>query len=227
MPKGGHRTLLFENTGTIKAYDRLEAEKYGGTNIREGDDPRKTKLLQTGTEHWRTIYQQSISNPNQADTLNSTLAQRTNHSNNNNYKDNNGTQTGNAPELGGQGSSQQNPAGRSQSMGGKTKAQIAEQLARENSYKTKPYINNAKTEITDYKFNYGQKIGDSPLDIMNMVSVKQPMRDHPLKRGTNQLWTEIPNYQGFKPSELSFKEYQERVRNRNEVNKGNIKLQTS
>lgn len=103
-------------------------------------------------------------------------------------------------------SSQANLANvRSQSMGGKTKAQIAEQIARENSYKTKPYINNAKTEITDYKFNYGQKIGSSPFDVMSMVSVKQPVRDHPLKRGTNQLWTEIPNYQGFKPSELSFK----------------------
>jgi len=43
---------------------------------------------------------------------------------------------------------------------------------------------------------------------MTMVSVKQPLRDHPLKRGTNQLWTEIPNYQGFKPAELAFREYE-------------------
>ena len=191
--------MLFENTGTIKAFDRLEAEKYGTTQFKEGDDPRKGKLLQTGTEHWRTVYQQSLSNPNQADTVNNTLAQRTSFNIN-------GSQVGNTNQAADANGSQMNLASmRSQSMGGKTKAQIAEQIARENSYKTKPYINNAKTEITDYKFNYGQKIGDSPLDIMNMVSIKQPVRDHPLKRGTNQLWTEIPNYQGFKPSELSFK----------------------
>lgn len=82
---------------------------------------------------------------------------------------------------------------------------MAEENARANSYKTKPYINNAKTGITDYKFNYGEKIGNSPMDIMNVVSVRQPLRDNPLKRGTNQLWTEVPNYQGFKPSELTFK----------------------
>ena len=198
--------MLFENTGTIKAFDRLEAEKYGTTQFKEGDDPRKAKLLQTGTEHWRTVYQQSLSNPNQADTVNNTLAQRTSFSNKYNNEDINGSQVGNTNQAADANGSQMNLASmRSQSMGGKTKAQIAEQIARENSYKTKPYINNAKTEITDYKFNYGQKIGDSPLDIMNMVSIKQPVRDHPLKRGTNQLWTEIPNYQGFKPSELSFK----------------------
>jgi len=43
------------------------------------------------------------------------------------------------------------------------------------------------------------------MDLMSMVSLRQPLRDNPLKRGTNQLWTEVPNYQGFKPSELSFK----------------------
>lgn len=58
-----------------------------------------------------------------------------------------------------------------------------------NSYKNRAYVNNAKTGITDYKFNYGERIGTSPLDLMSMVSIKQPLRDHPLKRGTNQLWT--------------------------------------
>ena len=203
--------MLFENTGTIQAYDRLEAEKYGTTKFKEGDDPRKAKLLQTGTEHWKTIYQQSLSQPNQADTVNNTFAQRTSFSNNNHNQDLHGSQVENANQQGANADANANASQtnlgslRSQSMGGKTKAQIAEQIARENSYKTKPYINNAKTEITDYKFNYGQKIGDSPFDVMSMVSVKQPVRDHPLKRGTNQLWTEIPNYQGFKPSELSFK----------------------
>ena len=65
------------------------------------------------------------------------------------------------------------------------------------------------------------------MDLMNRVSYKQPLRDHPLKRGTNQLWSQIPNYQGFKPSELSFKEYQEKIDRRNENNKGNLKLQTA
>ena len=36
---------------------------------------------------------------------------------------------------------------RSQSMGGKTKAQIAEQIARENSYKTKPNIDKNYTKL--------------------------------------------------------------------------------
>ena len=90
-------------------------------------------------------------------------------------------------------------------MAGKTQAQLAEEAGRAKSYKNRPYINNAKIEPTDYKFNYGETVGSSPMNLMNRVSVKQPLRDHPLKRGTNQLWTEIPNYQGFKPSELSFK----------------------
>lgn len=190
----------------MKAYDKEEALKYGGTQWREGDDLRKANLLKTGTEHWRTVYQQSISNPNQAALNgNSSLAYRTGNSNaNNNNRDGNGTLAGNAGQAGQD--AQGNLANtRSKSLGGKTKAQVAEQLARENSYKTKPYMNNAKTGITDYKFNYGEKIGNSPFDLMDMVSVKQPVRDHPLKRGTNQLWTEIPNYQGFKPSELTFK----------------------
>lgn len=65
------------------------------------------------------------------------------------------------------------------------------------------------------------------MNLMNMVSIKQPLRDHPLKRGTNQMWTEVPNYQGFKPSELTFKEYQQKMTERNNVDKGNLKLQTA
>lgn len=80
---------------------------------------------------------------------------------------------------------------------------------------------------TDYKFNYGEKVGSSPFDLMDRVSYKQPLRDHPLKRGTNQLWSEIPNYQGFKPAELSFKEYKEKIDHRGEINKGNLKLQVA
>ena len=60
-------------------------------------------------------------------------------------------------------------------------------------------MNNGKTGNTDYKYNFGE-IGQSPQDLMNRVSIKQKVRDDPLKRGTNQLWSEIPNYQGFKPS---------------------------
>lgn len=62
---------------------------------------------------------------------------------------------------------------------------------------------------------------------MTMVSVKQPLRDHPLKRGTNQLWTEIPNYQGFKPAALPFKQYEAKIYERNNIDKGNLKLQTA
>jgi len=62
-----------------------------------------------------------------------------------------------------------------------------------------PFMNNGKTGFTDYKYNFGE-IGQSPQDLMNRVSIKQKVRDDPLKRGTNQLWSEIPNYQGFKPS---------------------------
>lgn len=83
-----------------------------------------------------------------------------------------------------------NPATmRSNSLGGKTQHQIAEELGRANSYKNRPYVNNLKMEVTDYKFNFGEKIGATPLDLMGRVSYQQPLRDHPLKRGTNQLWT--------------------------------------
>lgn len=57
------------------------------------------------------------------------------------------------------------------------------------SYKKRPYINDAQTGITDYKFNYGEKIGSTPLELLSQTSTKQPIRDHPLKHGTNQLWT--------------------------------------
>jgi hypothetical protein len=70
------------------------------------------------------------------------------------------------------------------------------------SYKNRPYINDTPTGLTDYRFNYGEKIGSHPLQLLSTDSKKQPIRDHPLKHGTNQLWTEIPGYQGFKPSEL-------------------------
>ena len=60
VPKGGARTLDFGATGTIKAYDREEAKRYGGTNTSGGDE-RKNRLLQTGTEHWGSIYNQQMS----------------------------------------------------------------------------------------------------------------------------------------------------------------------
>jgi hypothetical protein len=50
-------------------------------------------------------------------------------------------------------------------------------------------MNNSKTGTTEYKFNYGERIGASPMDLMNQFSTKQPLRNNPLKRGTNQLWT--------------------------------------
>lgn len=71
----------------------------------------------------------------------------------------------------------------------KSAHQIAEEEGRAKSYKNRPYMNNAKIGVSDYKFNYGEKIGSSPIDLMGRVSIRQPLRDHPLKRGTNQLWT--------------------------------------
>lgn len=104
---------------------------------------------------------------------------------------------------------------------------MAEEAARSKSYKHRPYINNAKVGCTDYKFNYGEKLGTSPQDLLTRVSVKQPLRDNPLKKGTNQLWTEIPNYQGFKPSELPFKTYEKKIEERRLQEKGNLKLQVT
>lgn len=72
---------------------------------------------------------------------------------------------------------------------GKSEMQLTEEASRAKSYKNNAYINNAKMGVTDYKFNYGEKVGSSPMDLMNRVSYKQPLRDHPLKRGTNQLWS--------------------------------------
>ena len=72
---------------------------------------------------------------------------------------------------------------------GKTQHQLAEEESRAKSYKNRAYIKNAKMGQTDYRFNYGESIGSSPLDLMNRVSYKQPIRDNPLKRGTNQLWS--------------------------------------
>ena len=71
----------------------------------------------------------------------------------------------------------------------KSETQKLEEESRAKSYKNRPYINNVKTGVTDYKFNFGEKIGTSPLDLMGRVSIRQPLRDHPLKRGTNQLWS--------------------------------------
>ena len=38
------------------------------------DDPRKANLLKTGTEHWRSIYQQSVSGANQGNNGLSSIA---------------------------------------------------------------------------------------------------------------------------------------------------------
>lgn len=94
---------------------------------------------------------------------------------------------------------------RSQSTGkALAKNMVDEELSKAMSYKNRPYINDTPTGLTDYRFNYGEKIGSNPFELLSTDSAKQPIRDHPLKQGTNQLWTEIPGYQGFKPSELEF-----------------------
>jgi len=64
-----------------------------------------------------------------------------------------------------------------------------EELSKAASYKNRPYINDSGTGVTDYKFNYGEKVRSSPLELLNRETSGQPIRDHPLKHGTNQLWT--------------------------------------
>jgi hypothetical protein len=64
-----------------------------------------------------------------------------------------------------------------------------EELAKAMSYKNRPYISNVKTGVTDYKYNFGEKIGNHPKEILNEQSIRQPIKDNPLKHGTNQLWT--------------------------------------
>ena len=76
---------------------------------------------------------------------------------------------------------------------------------------------------TEYKFNFGETVGSKPTDLMNGLSYKQPIRDNPLKYGTNQLWSEIPNYQGFKPSGWSFNELQSKIEKRSAINRGDKK----
>lgn len=44
---------------------------------------------------------------------------------------------------------------RGQSLRPKSQQQIDEEIGRAKSYKNRAYINNSKTGITDYKFNYG------------------------------------------------------------------------
>ena len=83
---------------------------------------------------------------------------------------------------------------------------VDQQISKALSYKNRPYINNISLGVSDYKFNYGEKIGSDPKDLLNADSEKQPIIDHPLKYGTNQLWSEIPGYLGFKPSEVPFSE---------------------
>jgi hypothetical protein len=166
-------------------------------------------MLKTGTEHWATIYDKTYVNPRQGMSLTGSNFNNGNNLNNGNSSSldkGDGNLNQNLAASGNNGMGGDGQAGnklfgvRSSSLGGKTRAQLLEEEGRKNSYKYKPYINNAKTGITEYKFNYGEKIGDSPMDLMNKYSMKQPFRNNPLKRGTNQMWTEIPNYQGFKPS---------------------------
>lgn len=119
VPKGGARTLDFGGAGSIKAYDKEEAVRYGSNGFNksaeESGDPRKNKLLKTGTEHWGSIYKQQ-----QAPSTST---------NNKNALDSFGHSTG---------------FGRSCSVGGKSQQQAAEEAARAKSYKNRPYINNAK-----------------------------------------------------------------------------------
>lgn len=54
------------------------------------DDPRKARLLQTGTQHWQTVYKQTVGNPQHRGlTLTSN-----NFNNNTNNANANGNETG-------------------------------------------------------------------------------------------------------------------------------------
>lgn len=46
-----------------------------------------------------------------------------------------------------------------------------------------------------------------------------------MKHGTNQLWTEIPGYMGFKPAEMPFQEVKDKMDSRKVVDRGEKKLQ--
>lgn len=85
-------------------------------------------------------------------------------------------------------------------------------------------MNNISLGITDYKFNYGERIGHDPKEILNQSSSKQPIRDHPLKYGTNQLWSQIPGYLGFKPAQAPFQDLKSKIESRQQVNRGDKKL---
>jgi hypothetical protein len=118
-------------------------------------------MLKTGTEHWKSNYQGSVCDPaKESRGFNKTVS----HIN------------GKVGQT------------RAQSTG-KANDQIDEEVAKAQSYKNRPYINDAKTGITDYRFNYGEKIGSHPKQLLDQTSFKQPLRNHPLKHGTNQLWT--------------------------------------
>lgn len=78
--------------------------------------------------------------------------------------------------------------------------------------------------MTEYKFAMGEKIGAKPTDLLDQLSRKQPILENPLKRGTNQMWTEIPGYQGFKPAEIPFNELRSKIEERRSQDKGNKKL---
>ena len=80
----------------------------------------------------------------------------------------------------------------------------SEQIGKNLSYRNRPYINDSKTGVSEYKFIVGDKIGSNPTDMLDQYSKKQNLVNNPLKHGTNQMWTEIPGYQGFKPSEIPF-----------------------
>ena len=83
------------------------------------------KPLQTGVEHWKSNYQADLSNT-------AALSKTFNSSSANNM------------------------AMRAQSTGKPVnKNLIDEHLSKANSYKNRAYINDAKTGVTDYRFNYG------------------------------------------------------------------------
>ncbi len=107
VPRGGSTTINFAGNSITKAYDKEQSQQILGGTVRDN-------LLQTGVEHWKTNYQNEMTNSSPK-TQNDSW----------------------------------NPSLRTQSL------KKQEEEAKKESYKNKPYINNCKTGVTEYKFAMG------------------------------------------------------------------------
>lgn len=157
--KGSTYTEGFYNSSNLRNQGNdNEQNNQGANNPSDVDDARKTRFLKTGTEHWRTIYQQTVgaNKGGLGNGTNNGFGSQKNFSQSevgngaNNQENGPNGQNGQGTGFGNTGNNFGNTGAslRSNSLGGKTRAQLAEEAARTNSFKTKPYINNAKTGVT-------------------------------------------------------------------------------